>query len=195
VASADIERRRLERDLHDGAQQRLVALAARLNLSAETARDVPARAPQLFEDAREALLAAIEELRVLAHGIRPPVLERSGLAGAVRSVALTSSLPVDVIEDRGGRLAEGVENTAYYVVLEAIANAEKHAVASRVVVRIVHAPAELRVEVVDDGLGTAVERAGRGLEGLRDRVEGIGGTFELESVPERGTRITATVPA
>lgn len=196
VASADIERHRLERDLHDGAQQRLVALSARLSLSAETARHVPARAPELFEAAHAALQAAIEEVRVLAHGMRPPELERSGLAGAVRSIALTSSVPVDVVEIGGAdRFGDGVGNTAYFVVLEAIANAEKHAVASRVVVRIAHAPAALLVQIDDDGLGGAHEREGRGLEGLRDRVEGIGGEFELVSVPGRGTRVSAKLPA
>jgi signal transduction histidine kinase len=195
VAAADIERRRLERDLHDGAQQRLVAIAARLNLSADTARRAPARAPELFADARDQLQAAIEELRMLAHGIRPPALAHSGLAGAVRNVALTAGLPVDVRETGGrGRPDESVETTAYFVVLESIANAEKHAVASHVRVRIAHARAKLLVEIEDDGLGGAVEREGRGLEGLRDRVEGLGGAFELESVAGRGTRVTAMLP-
>jgi signal transduction histidine kinase len=196
VAAADIERRRLERDLHDGAQQQLVALAARLNLSADAARGDPTRAPELFTGAHDALQAAIAELRVLAHGIRPPTLERSGLAGAVRSVALSASVPVDIAETgHGARLAESVENTAYFVILEALANAEKHAVASRVLVQIAYAPAQLQVEIEDDGLGGAVERDGRGLEGLRDRVEGIGGTFRFESAAGRGTRVSATLPA
>jgi signal transduction histidine kinase len=195
VAAADIERRRLERDLHDGAQQRLVALAAHLNLSSAQARDTPERSPELFASANEELTVAIEELRALAHGIRPPVLERSGLAGAMRDVALTSSVPIDVLEVPTIRLEEGTESTAYFVALEAIANAQKHAGASRIQVGLALRDGILDVEVRDDGVGGAVEREGRGLEGLRDRVEGVGGSFEIESEPDQGTRIAAAIPA
>jgi signal transduction histidine kinase len=194
VAAADIERRRLERDLHDGAQQRLVAVGAHLHLGAEEARENPARAAELFQSAHAELLVAIDELRALAHGIRPPVLERFGLAGALQSVALTSTVPIDLINVPAVRLDDGIESTAYFVALEAIANAEKHAGASRIRVGFGLTTENLTVNVSDDGTGGAAERPGRGLEGLRDRVEGIGGAFEIHAAPSRGTRIVAVIP-
>jgi signal transduction histidine kinase len=195
VAAADIERRRLERDLHDGAQQRLLALAAHLKLSSAQARESPDRSSELFESAYGELMVAIEELRALAHGIRPPVLERSGLAGAMHDVALTSSVPIDLMGVPAVRLEEGTETTAYFVALEAIANAQKHSGAARIQVSLGLRDGMLDVEVRDDGVGGAVERAGRGLEGLRDRVEGVGGRFEVESELDHGTRVLAAIPA
>ncbi len=195
VAAGDIERRRLERDLHDGAQQRLVALAAHLSLGAAKASDDPASSPESFRAAHAELLEAIDDVRALAHGIRPPALERFGLAAAIQSIALTSSVPIDVVEVPRVRLEQVVETTAYFVALEAIANAEKHAGASRIRVSCSRAPRALTIEIVDDGGGGAAERPGRGLEGLRDRVEGIGGAFAIDSVAGRGTRIVATIPS
>jgi signal transduction histidine kinase len=195
IDAADIERRRLERDIHDGAQQRLVALAAHLALGAEDVRDQPSRAGAVFESAQAELLLAINELRALAHGIHPPALSRYGLASAITSIAGTSSVPVDVINAPSERLDDGTESTAYFVVAEAVTNAQKHARASRIWVRFDIRPAALGVLIEDDGVGGAVEHAGLGLEGLRDRVEGIGGSIEIDSPVHRGTRISAEIPA
>jgi signal transduction histidine kinase len=195
IDAADIERQRLERDIHDGAQQRLVALAAHLALGAEEARENPSRGEALFESAQAELEVAIDELRALAHGIHPPVLSRYGLASAIGTIAGTSSVPVDVIGAPTARLDDGSESTAYFVVAEAVTNAQKHARASRISIRFDLRPGVLAVEVADDGVGGAVEHAGLGLEGLRDRIEGIGGTIEIDSAIHRGTRVTAEIPA
>jgi signal transduction histidine kinase len=194
IGAADTERRRLERNLHDGAQQRLVALAAHLSLGAMEAREQPSRAGALFESAEAELQLAINELRTLAQGIRPPVLSRFGLARAIQSIADTSSIPVEVVDAPATRLDDGVESTAYFITAEAIANAQKYAHASQISVGFKSSPETLAVEVVDDGVGGAVERPGLGLEGLRDRVEGLGGALEIESPVGHGTRIYAAIP-
>jgi two-component system, NarL family, sensor histidine kinase FusK len=193
VELADIERRRLERNLHDGAQQRLVALAAHLHLSAREARQDSARAGPLFESAEAELLLAIDELRALAHGIRPPVLSQFGLAGTIETIVAGSEVPIEVIDFPTERLDERAESTAYFLVMEAITNAQKHAQASRIQIRFAVRNGGVEIEVVDDGVGGAVERPALGLEGLRDRIETAGGRFEIDSAPGRGTRITATV--
>ena len=195
MAAGQIAQRRLERDLHDGAQQRLIAIAVNLGLATDEVRRGTAQAPALLDEARGELSLAIEDLRALAHGIRPPGLVTSGLAAAVRAIAGSASLPVEVHGAPDGRLDEGVESTAYFVVAEAIANAQKYSRASRVVVRFEQRSGQLALVVSDDGIGGAVERPGLGLEGLRDRVEGLGGSFELDSRPGRGTRIAAEIPA
>jgi signal transduction histidine kinase len=194
IGAADTERRRLERNLHDGAQQRLVALAAHLSLGAIEARGEPSHAAALFESAEAELQLAIDELRTLAQGILPPVLSRFGLARAIQSIADTSSIPVEVINAPAVRLDDGIESTAYFITAEAIANAHKHARASLVGVRYEMKPESLGVDVLDDGIGGAVERPGRGLEGLRDRVEGLGGSIQIDSPAGRGTRISAAIP-
>ena len=195
IDAADIERRRVERDIHDGAQQRLVALAAHLALGAEDVRDEPSRAEAVFESAQAELLVAINELRALAHGIHPPVLSRYGLASAITSIAGTSSVPIDVMNAPSSRLDDGSESTAYFVVAEAVTNAQKHARASRIWVHFDLRPGVLSVLIEDDGVGGAVEHAGLGLEGLRDRVEGIGGRIVIDSPIHRGTAISAEIPA
>jgi signal transduction histidine kinase len=195
IAAGDIVRRKLERDLHDGAQQRLVALAAHLTLSAREAEQTPSRAAALFESAEAELAEAIDELRALAHGILPPALSQSGLASAVRTLAGSASLAVEVVEVPFGRFDDGAESTVYFVAAEAIANAEKHARASRILLGVHSQPDRLELTVIDDGIGGAMERPGLGLEGLRDRVEGLGGTFELDSVDGHGTRIFAVIPS
>ncbi len=195
IDAADIERRRLERDIHDGAQQRLVALAAHLALGADEAREHPSHAEALFESAQAELLVAINELRALAHGIHPPVLSLYGLASAIGTIAGTSTVPIDVINAPAQLLDNGSESTAYFVVAEAVTNAQKYARARRITIRFDLRHGVLAVEIADDGIGGAVEHAGRGLVGLRDRVEGIGGRIAIDSPPGRGTRVVAEIPA
>lgn len=195
VVAADEERRRLERDLHDGAQQRLVALAAHLGLAAETAREKPRTASASFESARAELLVAIDELREFVHGIHPTALRRFGLARAVEIVAARSATPVEIVELPDVRLDETAEATAYYIVLEAVTNAQRYANASTVRVRAHVEDSSLALQVEDDGVGGAVERSDLGLQGLRDRVEATGGTFTVQSALGQGTRIEARIPA
>lgn len=195
VMAADEERRRLERDLHDGAQQRLVALAAHLGLAAGRAREEPDTAAASFESAQAELLVAIDELREFVHGIHPTALRRFGLARAVEIVAARSATPVEIIELPDVRVDETAEVTAYYIVLEALTNAQRYANASAVKVCARVDDSRLAVEVEDDGVGGAVERSDLGLQGLRDRVEATGGTFTVHSEPGHGTRIEARIPA
>jgi signal transduction histidine kinase len=195
VVAADEERRRLERDLHDGAQQRLVALAAHLGLAAGQARRRPETASASFESAQAELLVAIDELREFVHGIHPTALRRFGLARAVEIVAARSATPVKLIELPQVRLDETAEATAYYIVLESVTNAQRYANASMVTVRAHLNDSSLELEVEDDGVGGAVERSDLGLQGLRDRVEATGGTFTVHSALGEGTRIEARIPA
>jgi signal transduction histidine kinase len=194
VLAADDERRRLERNLHDGAQGRLVALAARLGMAEHEARTSPQTAAASFETAHEELLVAIEELRELVQGIQPAALRRFGLATAVEDIAARSATPIELVELPRIRLDETTEATAFYLIREAVTNAERYAHASAIRVRAHLSEASLTVEVRDDGVGGAFERNDRGLQGLRDRVEATGGTFELESEPGGGTRIVAEIP-
>ena len=195
ISAADDARRRLEHDLHDGAQLRLTWLALRLHDSAVIARQDPERAPALLEEAETELELAIDELRKLAHGLHPAVLVDLGLAEAIRSLALHSSIEVDLLEFPSERLNASAETVGYYVVAEAIANAQKHSGASLVEVRASVARGTLRLEIADNGAGGAVERPSSGLEGLRDRAEAAGGSMELDSPPGRGTRVVVAIPA
>jgi signal transduction histidine kinase len=194
VLAADDERRRLERNLHDGAQGRLVALAARLGLAAHSAREAPETAAQSFETAHDELLLAIDELRELVQGIQPAALRQFGLASAVADIAARSVTPIELVELPPGRFDETTEATAFYLIREAVTNAERYAHASAIRVRTHLSAASLTVEVFDDGVGGAFERNDRGLQGLRDRVEATGGTFRLDSEPGAGTRIRAEIP-
>jgi signal transduction histidine kinase len=146
-------------------------------------------------EAESELELAIDELRELAHGIHPAVLVDLGLAEAVKSLVLHSDIPVTLVELPSSRLDETAETIAYYIVAEAIANAQKYSRASSVQVRIVAGVDRLRIEVLDDGVGGASERPGSGLEGLRDRAEAIGGTMELRSRTGEGTRVVVGLPA
>jgi signal transduction histidine kinase len=187
-------RRRIERDLHDGAQQRLVSLALQLR-GAQAA--VP---PELGELAAEldrvavGLTRALDELRELARGIHPAILAQAGLAPALRTLARRSPIPVDLQVRTEGRLPERVEVTAYYVVSEALTNAAKHARASTVTVTVETADDVLRVSVRDDGVGGADYARGTGLVGLRDRVEAVGGQIFLNSPRGAGTTLRAELP-
>ena len=194
VEASDAERRRLGRNLHDGAQQRLTALAVRLGLAAEDARRVPEQDVPLLEEAGAEVTLAIEELRQIAHGIHPVALNL-GLAAAIKSVADRSSVPFAILALPSERLDDTAEATAYYVLAEAATNAQRYAQASLITVRATSAPPILRIEIVDDGVGGAHESIGCGLDGLRNRVESLGGSFEVDSPAGHGTRVAAVIPA
>jgi signal transduction histidine kinase len=195
LAAADNARRQLEQDLHDGAQLRLTWLAVQLRDAADLAKRNPERAAVAIGEAEGELELAIDELRELAHGIHPAVLVDLGLAEAIKSLALRSTIPVTLVELPSSRLEQTVETIGYYIVAEAIANAQKYSRASSIEVRVVAKADKLWIEVVDDGVGGAAERAGSGLEGLRDRAEAIGGTMELRSRAGHGTLLAVAVPA
>jgi signal transduction histidine kinase len=194
VEATDTERRRLGRNLHDGAQQRLTALAVRLGLAAEDARRAPEQGVPLLEEAGAEVTLAIEELRQIAHGIHPVALNL-GLAAAIKSVADRSSVPFAILDLPAERLDDTAEATAYYVLAEAATNVQRYAQASLISVRATSAPPVLRIEILDNGIGGACETAGCGLEGLRNRVEALGGSFEVESRAGHGTRVAAVIPA
>jgi signal transduction histidine kinase len=194
VEASEIERRRLLHNLHDGAQQRLTALVVRLRLAAEQENPSREESAAALDRASNELTLAIEELRELAHGLHPVLLARLGLCAAVKGVAARATMPVSIAELPEIRLDDAAEATAYYVVAESVTNAQKHARASAITVRVGLRHDVLRVEVADDGVGGAMETDGSGLQGLRDRVEAIGGTFAVDSGRD-GTRITARIPA
>ena len=168
-----------ERNLHDGAQQRLLALAVHLRLAAQRAEQAPEQAAGLIQEAEAELQVATDELRELSQGIHPAILTDLGLADAVRSVAARSAVQVKLLELPTRRVGGLAEATAYLVFMEAVANAQKHAGASTIRVRASSSPRELRIEVADDGVGGAAEGAGSGLRGLRQRVEDVGGSFSV----------------
>lgn len=193
VDAAAAERRRIEQNLHDGAQQRLNALLVRLRLGAEQVVDAPETAAGRLESAERELAEAIEELRELAHGIHPSVLTEKGLAQALTDLAARSAIPVH-LELTPTRVDATAEGTAYFVVAEAVTNARKHAHATSIDVQATVFRGLLRVVIADDGRGGADESAGSGLQGLRDRVEAIGGSFVVRSAAG-GTSISAILPA
>jgi signal transduction histidine kinase len=195
VEAADAARRRVERDLHDGAQGRLAALAVRLGIAAERVeRHEPLDSTRVLSEAQRELEASIEEIRLLSQGVHPTVLTELGLAEAMIAVSRRSAVPVRLLDLPEGRLDDAVEATAYFMLTEAITNAARHARATHVDVRAALNGASLRLEVVDDGVGGAIERAGDGLSGLRERVEAMGGTFEIDSPPGLGTRLRGAIP-
>lgn len=191
--AAETERRRMERDLHDGAQQRLLALALRLGLQVREATS--SAQEQFLVESEDQLNQAIDELRDLSHGIHPSVLSELGLSDAIRTVAGRSTIPVTLLELPTRTTDADAEAAAYYVLTETIANAQKHSRASSIRVRVGSRPADLAVVVEDDGIGGASESAGGGLRGIRERMEALGGTFTLASPVGVGTRITAVIPA
>jgi signal transduction histidine kinase len=194
VEAGDRERRRVERNLHDGAQQRLVTLSLGLALLQQREDLVP-EAREVLAQASAELRSAMSELRELARGIHPAILTEEGLAAAVESVADRSSVPVQLHIALGGRLPEPVESTAYYVVSESLANVAKYAEASVARVDLARRNGSLRVEVVDDGKGGADVDRGSGLGGLEDRVAAVGGTLRIESPHGEGTRVLAEIPS
>jgi signal transduction histidine kinase len=188
------ERRRLERDLHDGAQQRLVALALNLRMARERLDGDGGEAGRLLDSAHAELGRALGELRELARGIHPAVLSDRGLGAAIELLAGRAPFPVDVGPGPDVRLPERVEQAAYFVVSEALANAAKHASASHAEVTVTRADSQLTVEIDDDGIGGVDFNRGSGLRGLADRLAAINGRLEVDSAPGAGTRVRARIP-
>jgi signal transduction histidine kinase len=192
VHAGDIARRKLERDLHDGAQSRLVGLSLLLRAARNKASD-PELAG-LLERAQDELQTSLSELRELARGIHPAVLTEHGLAPALDGLAARAAVPVTLEAETDGRLPEPVESAAYFVVSEALANVAKYAQASRADVRVRRENGRVLVEVSDDGVGGADVTRGSGLRGLADRLAALDGTLTLDSPPGRGTRLHAEIP-
>ena len=194
VAAGDETRRQIERNLHDGIQQRLVTISLTLRGIRDT---VPGDLPALrgdLDQVAQAMAETLEELRDLARGVHPAILSEAGLGTALRGLAHRSPLPVRLHLPAGGRLPAEIEATAYYVVSEAFANTAKHASASAVDVAVEAADGNVTVRVSDDGAGGADPSRGSGLTGIRDRVEAVGGTLAVHSPPGAGTVLTARLP-
>jgi PAS domain S-box-containing protein len=194
VSAGDEERRRLERNLHDGAQQRLVSVSLSLRLAQARLNSDPNEADELLASANAELAVALEELRELARGIHPAVLTERGLGPALTSLADRTPLPVELEVEPDERLPGQVEAAAYYVVSEALANVAKYARASAVAVKVGQENGRVVIEVVDDGVGGADPELGTGLRGLVDRVEALDGRLAITSPAGEGTRIRAEVP-
>jgi PAS domain S-box-containing protein len=190
VAAGDESRRRIERDLHDGAQQRLVTLALKMR-SSET--KIPPALTDLFSEVVSGLEEILNDIRELSRGIHPAALSRAGLASALRTLGDRAPLPVDVAVRISRRPAERIEIAVYYVVAEALTNVAKHARASHAVVEVDEAVGLIRVAVSDDGIGGADFSQGSGLLGVRDRVDALGGTMTLSS-PASGTTLVVELP-
>jgi len=193
VAAEDEARRKLERNLHDGAQQRLVALSVALRLAQGKLPDDPESTGAILGEASEELAHALEELRELARGIHPAVLTDRGLSAALQSLAERAPIPVE-LTTLERRLPEPIEAAAYYVVSEAITNVVKHACATSVDVRLAAPDGHLVIEVADDGVGGADPGGGSGLRGLADRVAVLDGRLDVQSPPGGGTRVVAEFP-
>jgi signal transduction histidine kinase len=187
------ERQRLERDLHDGAQQRLVALSLNLGVL-QTRLGGDAEAKALLAEARTEIAVSLTELRDLAHGLHPAVVSHHGLAVAVESLVVRAPVPIRLTMHLDGRIREAVEVAAYYVVCECLANVGKHALATSASVRLTQRGGRLVVEVVDDGVGGADTERGTGLRGLADRVEALGGRLRVWTPNGGGTRVRAELP-
>ncbi len=196
VTTADAERRKIERNLHDGAQQHLVALAVNLRLTRDLLADDPDTAAEMLEELGNSVKETIAELRNLAHGIYPPLLVDSGLPEALRAAAGRSPLNVTVEAEGVGRYPTELEAAVYFCVLEALQNAGKHAPEATVVVRVKEEPGRLTFEVVDDGPGfdVATKGRGQGFTNMSDRVGAYGGTVTWDSAPGKGTCIAGDVP-
>ena len=194
VAAGDVERRRLERNLHDGAQQRLVAVSFSLRLALAQLESDPAGARAIVAEAGDELALALEELRELARGLHPAILTERGLRAAVETLAARAPLPVEIAEIPDHRLPEPVEAAAYYLIAEALTNVAKYAHASAVRARVTAGDGNIVVEVSDDGVGGADPTSGSGLRGLADRVEALGGSLEVVSPAGAGTMLRAEIP-
>jgi signal transduction histidine kinase len=194
VDSAEAERRRIERDLHDGAQQRLVALAANLGAAKEKLDQDPAGGRQMVAEAHEEAKAALAEIRDLVRGIHPVILEDRGLDAALSAVVARAPIPVELDVHVIDRPPPAVESAAYFVVTEALANVARHANATRAFVSIARAGNRLVIEVRDNGQGGADPARGTGLRGLRDRITGLGGSLYVISPPGGPTTISVELP-
>jgi signal transduction histidine kinase len=193
VEATDIERRRIERNLHDGAQSRLVALALNLRLG-RAAVDDGSPAAALIDASIDEVRQSLEELRELARGIHPPVLSQRGLEPALRVLAARAPLPVEFVGGLGDRLPEPVETAAYFVVSEALTNVAKYARAEHATVRVERVDGRLELEVSDDGVGGARLDAGSGLRGLADRIAALDGELHITSPSGEGTRLRVRLP-
>jgi signal transduction histidine kinase len=198
VEAADAERRRIERDLHDGAQQRLVTMALQLGAvrarASLSANPVLAPVASALEDLTDQLSLTLEDLRNLARGIHPALLTEGGLRPALLSLAERSPVPAHVAAAPSERLPSTVEATAYFIVSEALVNAAKHARASSVTITVARCSEHLEVSVRDDGVGGADAARGSGLCGLADRAAAVGGSLSVESPPGGGTHVMARLP-
>jgi signal transduction histidine kinase len=197
VAAQDEERRRLERNLHDGAQQNLVALKVKLGLAEAFAEKDPARAKVLVGELKDDADEALETLRDLARGIYPPLLADKGLTAALESQARKATLPVEVSADGIGRYPQDVEAALYFCVLEALQNVQKYANAKHVMVRLGDRDGMVTLEVVDDGDGfdPATRPRGSGLTNMSDRLDALGGWVEVQSQPGAGATLRGGIPA
>jgi signal transduction histidine kinase len=193
VAAGDAERRRLERNLHDGAQQRLVFVALQLRMIQSRVRTDPELVERLATSAGDELSKSLEELRELARGIHPSVLNH-GLKAALGSLASRSGVPTTLSFPAMERLPEPVELAAYFVACEALANVAKYAGATKASVRVSRRDGLAVIEITDDGVGGVDETAGTGLQGLADRVAALDGTLRILSPPGAGTVVTADLP-
>ncbi|HEX5937475.1 MAG TPA: histidine kinase [Actinomycetota bacterium] len=196
VAAQDEERRRLERNIHDGAQQQLVALAVKARLARQLTERDPSKASEMLEQIESETQVALEDLRDLARGIYPPLLADQGLVAAIEAQARKGRLGVTVDANGLGRFPADIEATVYFCALEALQNVAKYADAAHTVVHLTRANGDLSFEVVDDGRGfdPAVMASGSGLQGMADRLAAVGGSLEVRSAPGRGTTVTGHVP-
>ena len=195
VEVSDAERRRFERNLHDGAQQRLVSVALQLGMAGAKLDDDPGTAREALSAAQDDLARGLEELRELGRGLHPVLLTERGLGAALDALLTRTPVPVEIEELPDERLPAPVEATAYYVVAEAITNVAKYAQASHAIVAIRRSNGSARVTVRDDGVGGADPGGGSGLRGLAARVEALNGRLDVDSPPQGGTRITAEIPS
>jgi signal transduction histidine kinase len=195
VAAADETRRRIERDLHDGIQQRLVAIALQARVTAMMTPHPSNEIQGELTVLADQLTAALDELREISRGIHPAILSEAGLGAALRTLARRSSLPVALDLNLDSRLEEPIEVASYYIASEALTNTVKHAQASIVELRVNSHDGALTLVIRDDGIGGADPGGGSGLIGLRDRVEALGGTMSVTSPPGRGTLLRVVLPA
>jgi signal transduction histidine kinase len=197
VTAQDGERRRIERNIHDGAQQQLVALAVQARLAEGAAGTDPDRERSLLGQIQQGLQEALEDLRDLARGIYPPLLADQGLVAALGAQARRAPVPVAIEAEEIARYPQEAEAAVYFCVLEALQNVAKYADASSVTVRLDEAPGELRFEVEDDGRGfdPVSTDHGTGLQGMVDRLAVLDGSLQIRSAPGSGTSIVGTLPA
>lgn len=193
IDATDSERRRIERNLHDGAQQQLVTVALKLNLLRPRIASDPAQATALLDEVVGDLMQSIDELRSLAVGVHPPALAEGGLSGALIVLAERAPLPVDIATVPDRRLPPQAESTVYFVVAEALTNVAKHAQASNVTVDVAEHDGAVCVEVRDDGVGGADPSAGSGLRGLTERVAALDGHLDVVNVVGGGTLVRAVL--